>query len=609
MTLHEEQDKVQKAVSDSFSYLQEDPWLTQRVLANVKGEEPVKKKLSAALVLCIILGLAIIGAAYALISSNASRTAEFFGQHWNQELGTRLQEGKIAQIGESVTVGDAVITLDEIVYRDRGIYGVGTVRPVHEEDVLFPMDTAELIVMSHEEEFHPDEDTSRPVVNEYYATLSLVEKAKVSEGKMLTAQTMPLMIGVDEGTMLTPDTIGYYDIRNEDGSLTFSFEASDGFAVNEGTTFQIQMESIVTQINDEGHPINGATQRSTWTVSCAPVFISEPMETSGEAAKAVVIDQNGYDVITPSEYRETGTMPVYQAIQTDFTKSVDPEWFNHTGIASGIGTDEIRYSDYAILNLAPEALFYYEFTDDNYTEAPSNIIADRAWVREWNGHIGEFTLDKTELTGITLEEAQSQAEEMIDRLGIGSNQYGCDEALDLSLERIQAMGTIWEQAIADGQLLVDDDYEPYDYSSIPVAEEGYYLQYSPLGVDTSPAGGRYGIVFYINSRGIVYASVRNTASMGEVVYTPDTLITPDAAVSKLTEELGKSMSFYDKTIQSIQQVALTYEAVRADNKADGMVFAPVWMILYQDESARKNDYSCYALINAVDGTLIDASFR
>ena len=117
------------------------------------------------------------------------------------------------------------------------------------------------------------------------------------------------------------------------------------------------------------------------------------------------------------------------------------------------------------------------------------------------------------------------------------------------------------------------------------------------------------IVFYINSRGIVYASVRNTASMGDVVCTPDTLITPDAAVSKLTEELGKSMSFYDKTIQSIQQVALTYEAVRADNKADGMVFAPVWMILYQDESARKNDYSCYALINAVDGTLIDASFR
>ena len=609
MTLHEEQEKVQKAVSDSFSYLQEDPWLTQRVLANVKGEEPVKKKLSAALVLCIILGLAIIGAAYALISSNASRTAEFFSQHWNQELGARLQEGKIAQIGESVTVGDAVITLDEIVYRDRGIYGVGTVRLVHEEDVLFPMDTAELIVMSHEEEFHPDEDPSRSVVNEYDAALSLIEKAKAAGGRMLTAQSMPLMIGVDEGTMLTPGTVGYYDIRNEDGSLTFSFEASDGFAVNEGTTYQIQMESVVTQINDEGYPIDGTTQRSTWTVSCTPVFISEPKEPSGEAANAVVIEKNGYEVITPSEYRETGTLPVYQAVHTDFTKSVDPEWFNHTGVVSGIGTEEIRYSDHAILNLGPEALFYYEFTDDNYTEAPSNIIVDRAWVREWDGHSGEFMLDKTELTGITLEDAKAQAEEMIVRLGVGSNQYRCEEALDLSIERIRTMGAIWEQAIKDGHLLVDDDYEPYDYSSIPVTEEGYYLKYSPLGVDTSPAGGRYGIIFYINSRGIVYASVRNIASMGDIAYTPDTLIPPDAAVSRLTEELGKSMSYYDKTIQSIQQVALTYEAVRADNKADGMVFAPVWMILYQDESARKNNYSCYALINAVDGTLIDASFR
>ena len=150
MTLHEEQKKVQKAMESTLSGLQEDPWLTQRVLANAKGEEPVKKKLSTALVLCIVLGLALIGTAYAILSS--SQVAEFFGQHWNQDLGTRLQEGKIAQIGESVPVGDAVITLDEIVYRDRGIYGVGTVRPVHEGDVLFAMDTADLLMSSHEEE-------------------------------------------------------------------------------------------------------------------------------------------------------------------------------------------------------------------------------------------------------------------------------------------------------------------------------------------------------------------------------------------------------------------------------------------------------------------------
>jgi hypothetical protein len=70
MTLHEEQQKVQKAMESTLSGLQEDPWLTQRVLANAKGEEPVKKKLSTALVLCIVLGLAIIGTAYAILSSS-----------------------------------------------------------------------------------------------------------------------------------------------------------------------------------------------------------------------------------------------------------------------------------------------------------------------------------------------------------------------------------------------------------------------------------------------------------------------------------------------------------------------------------------------------------
>ena len=158
--------------------------------------------------------------------------------------------------------------------------------------------------------------------------------------------------------------------------------------------------------------------------------------------------------------------------------------------------------------------------------------------------------------------------------------YVCTEALDLSLDRILRMGSIWEQAIADGTLLADDDYQPYDYSAIPTSEEGYYLAYSPLGVDTSPAGGRYSAIFFINSRGIVYAAVRNPFTRGETVSVPETLITPDAAITTLTEELGRSLSWNDREIESIQKVALTYEAVRADNKADGMVFVPVWMILY-----------------------------
>lgn len=58
MNLPEEQKKVQNAMNHTLSGLQSDPWLAQRVLANVKGEEPMVKKISGAfVVVCILLAL------------------------------------------------------------------------------------------------------------------------------------------------------------------------------------------------------------------------------------------------------------------------------------------------------------------------------------------------------------------------------------------------------------------------------------------------------------------------------------------------------------------------------------------------------------------------
>ena len=603
MNLHEEQERVQKAVSNSLSHVQEDPWLTQRVLANAKGEEPVKRKISLALVLSIVGILAVMGTAYALFSS---QVAEFFGQHWNQELGERLQNGKIAQIGESVTAGDVVITLDEIVYRDRGLYGVGTVRPVNEQDVLIPMDTAEMLYESQNEDFHLDDET--PALKEYEA--ALVARAQSSGGQMLTVRSMPLKIGVDDGAMLMPGTIGYYDIANEDGSLTYSFEASDGFAVNEGTTYQIQMESVVEQIGENGLPVDGARQQYEWTISCAPTFMNSPAPSAGGSASNVtVLNENGYKLITPKEYQESGTMPVYQAIETDFTKGVLPEWFNTTGIANGAGTDFIEFNDHAVLSSSPEALFYDEYLDEPFSEACSGAITRILWIRDWANHRGEFNLEQTALSGITLEEAENQAEKMISLLGLDGNQYVCHDALDMSLERIRAMGAIYEKAIVDGELLTDDDWEPYDYSAIPASEEGFYLEYRPALIDSTDSTHRYELAFFVNSRGIVYAHLRNQFNMGDAVETPEKLITWEDAIARLKKEINRSRYASDAHTVTILQVALTYEPVRAADSAVGMVFVPTWAIIYQDQKSAAQGYDCYALFNALDGSLIDASFQ
>ena len=55
MNLHEEQKRVQGAVSNSLAHVQEDPWLAARVLADMKGEEHVKRKFSFGIILVVIL--------------------------------------------------------------------------------------------------------------------------------------------------------------------------------------------------------------------------------------------------------------------------------------------------------------------------------------------------------------------------------------------------------------------------------------------------------------------------------------------------------------------------------------------------------------------------
>lgn len=53
MTLQEKQEKVQRAMNASLSGLAEDPWLARRILAQEKGEQPVKKKLSVSMLVLI----------------------------------------------------------------------------------------------------------------------------------------------------------------------------------------------------------------------------------------------------------------------------------------------------------------------------------------------------------------------------------------------------------------------------------------------------------------------------------------------------------------------------------------------------------------------------
>ena len=599
---------MQDILNHSLAGLQEDPFLAQRVIAQAKGEKPVKRKISLALVLCIVSGIAVIGTACALLAS--SQVADFFRQYWGKDMGDWLQEGKIAQVGESVTAGDVVFTLDEVVYRDRGIYGVGTARPADPKNVLVPMDLADdWAVCSRTEEGK-----------------ALIALAAAANGKMISVSCVPEAIGVDEGTML-PVNAGAYNVRNEDGSVTFSFEAG-GYALEDGETYQVTLGYETAELGADGKQVEGSLKLQSGTVSFMPVMTAEKAD--GPESAAIIaesIPQEDCEIIVPDEYRETGTIPYYQAVANDFSVIARPEWFNRSEILkeeSDTGYAYYVFNDHAVLDVAPEYVGYSEYTDEPFDynwharevddpdlepawgdkQAFSCRIAAVAAFVHWGEDFAKDTaFEKKKLTCLSFEDADEKAKQMMELLRLSG--YELTWALDMDLDRIRALGKEYnEYWYESGSGFTNSPR--YDYDLATAEDEGYYLIYTQTGaagLDETQGSAS----FFITSRGIVHADVRCYYMMGEKTETPDSLISSGKAVERLYEETAGSRT--GEKVVRVKTVELTHMPVRAENKRDGMVFAPVWKVTYVDGAGEKKGFDSWAVFNAVNGKLIDAIFQ
>lgn len=111
-------EQIRKAVDARLSGLQGDPWLAQRVLANAKGEEKVKKKISVGFVLVLVIVLAAMTALAAMtLNALYERTIEMEGkngliQDWNTvdkvalvdwmiEAGIKLDEDQVGRLHDA----------------------------------------------------------------------------------------------------------------------------------------------------------------------------------------------------------------------------------------------------------------------------------------------------------------------------------------------------------------------------------------------------------------------------------------------------------------------------------------------------------------------------
>ena len=601
--------RTQESLNRSLSGLRENPYLAQQVLAEAKGEPVVKRKFSLALVLSIVAILAVMGTAYALFSS---RVAAFFGQHWGHDYEEWLQGGKIAQIGSTATVNGVEFTLDEVIYRNRGIYGVGTARVTNDKDVLLPMD---LVDGWDLEEVSQGEEAQ-----------ALIRQARESGGRMLSVNCYPDRIGVDNGSMVSTGDTGVYNLRNEDGSITFSFETG-GYALEDGTTYQVELSIDVDEWTEKGRTTDDPFEPQSWTVSFRPVIMKETAESEQPAeVPAQAEQQTGYEVIVPASYQESGTVPVYQALENDFMKTLQPEWFNQSGIADKEEAKKdfrVDFNDHAELYCTTESIYYCEYADElfdyNWKErengnpeiepmmlpkqALSQSIAHMAGqvYSESDDFTQGVTFEHDHLTHLSLEDAERTAEALFEKLGLQG--YALAWKLDMNLDRIHTLGEAYNHFWFEGGGYSNAPRQ--NYSSAAEEDEGYFLVYTPLGVEHI-SDGRHQVELFVTSRGVVFASIVSAYTRGEEVYTPEHLISPEEAVTRLYAEAASSRD--DIKVKLIERVALTYVAIRAENKQDGMVFAPVWQILFK-EDGQGDEYTSWAELNAINGTLIDAIFR
>ena len=120
MDKRKQRDAIQHALNSTLSGLQDDPWLTQRVIVQAKGEKKVKKKFSIGLVVVLVLILAAVTALAAVtLNSLYEKIIEQEGQkglikewdtqnlialiNWMQEAGIQLDEDQLSILDDELT--------------------------------------------------------------------------------------------------------------------------------------------------------------------------------------------------------------------------------------------------------------------------------------------------------------------------------------------------------------------------------------------------------------------------------------------------------------------------------------------------------------------------
>lgn len=320
--------------------------------------------------------------------------------------------------------------------------------------------------------------------------------------------------------------------------------------------------------------------------------------------------------------------PIYKATartqeEANFFDKVDPEWFNQSGQAKYESTsrrarsDLFTFADGAQLDIDTSYISYIEYDGEHYMiygedpEHPGGPFARPSFASEigyvafdqlveaiYHPSAAVPSLEKTELSGVTLAQAEAAVEAMLNKLGLKG--YERTYALDMSTERIREWGSAYVEEHKTYYNIYD---RYYDFSTATEADEGYYLIYTQTlnGLPVGNPDGTENACAFVNASGIVTFELRNSYAIGDVYSTPEKLLSEEEI--RKCFEADNDRRIKDHFFEPIYvKATLKYAPMRAPEKKDGMVMVPAYYIEYTFMDGSISDG--WAWYSAVDGKLI-----
>ena len=247
-------------------------------LQKAEQQQARKRKSMRVILITTLLGTLMIAVACAAVSP---QIISYFSRLYGETFGQQLHEGNIDMVAESHEMNGIVYTIDEVIYRDNVLYGVGTIRAKDDAPILlipedFPIDKP-YGYDSYNMQLSGEVPQNAP---------SVAQLAKEQGKKVMMVQAIPERVGIGDGDVLPIGSVGYTYSTTMDGTIMFSFEIVDGenYKIEENVTYTIDIYIAATQTN-EGVPLFDTRQSENWEFTVVPTIAhSEEMlvETSFE---------------------------------------------------------------------------------------------------------------------------------------------------------------------------------------------------------------------------------------------------------------------------------------------------------------------------------------